>query len=105
MELCKSWTAVIGRWCGIDQGFLKGDPLACAMLGPGESRPRRRIVEVVMMLVLQDPACAAAESGLPAVHRTQRHVGHLTSRTAAVHTWPTQSRCTPRLNFMIYLDS
>ena len=45
---------------------------ACSMLGPGESRPKRRIVEVVMMLVLQDPACAAAESGLIPV---QRHRG------------------------------
>ena len=42
------------------------------MLGPGESRPRRRIVEVVMMLVLHDPACAAAESGLIPVHITWR---------------------------------
>ncbi len=78
---------------GVDScGHHERGGFACAMLGPGESRPRRRIVEVVMMLVLHDPACAAAESGLPAVHRTQWHVGHLTSRTAAVHTWPTQSR-------------
>ena len=42
------------------------------MLGPGESRPRRRIVEVVMMLVLQEPACAAAESGLIPAHNTQK---------------------------------
>jgi len=42
------------------------------MLAPGESRPRRRIVDVVMMLVLQEPACAAAEPGLVSVQ--SRHI-------------------------------
>ena len=42
------------------------------MLAPGESRPRRRIVDVVMMLVLQEPACAAAEPGLVPVRA--RHI-------------------------------
>ena len=68
------WTAVARRLCEQAEGFQRrGDwGLACAMLGPGESRPRRRIVEVVMMLVSQDPACAAAESGLVPARMTQR---------------------------------
>ena len=54
---------------------------ACPMLGPGESRPRRRIVEVVIMLVLQDPACAAAVSGLPPERRTRNPTSQTTRAT------------------------
>ena len=41
-------------------GRVRGECLACSMLRPGESRPRRRMVEVVMMLVLAEAARAAA---------------------------------------------
>ena len=56
--------------------WVRRECLACSMLRPGESRPRRRMVEVVMMLVLAEAARAAA-AALPSLAAHLWASGHL----------------------------